>query len=237
MIRSVLETVLVGFSVNHFLVFDGTVDCHLNHLLLASHFPKVDLLLLLGELHEGVIAHEGEGTTLVGVSPCSAHPMNICSRADLSLALNRFTVVDDQSHRADIDSPSDGFSAEQHLDLFVSQSGHPRGFAGRAILRVHVFTTHLTDIAALSVNVVDVNVCLACVRSSRVIDDETTSFFAEGRVEDAELRDGVEKDNNLWFRLELRDLFEEVEDDAILVSLATEEVSDAHQSLVLVFGI
>ena len=122
------------------------------------------------------------------------------------LVLGGFVVVDDQCDCPDVDAAADGLRAQQHLDLLVPQLGYPRSFGGRTVLRVDVVLAHLADRSALAVYVIHVDVILARIGGPLVIDHELAALVLQREVELPELWDGVEEDDDLRLRFDLRQL-------------------------------
>lgn len=207
---------LVGFC--YLLVFDEAVNSHLDDFVLALHLLELDLLLLLGQLDEDLAGYEGQGHSLVAVPACPAHPMNVGSRAQFLHFLG-LVVVNDQRNCAYVYAATHSLSAQENLYLLVSEFGDSGGFGGGAVLGVDVEGALPAEVSAVSVDVVDLEVDLACLRSLGVVDDEAVPLLAEEGVELAQLWYGVEEDDDLGFYLYLGHLLQDAQDEFVLVGL------------------
>jgi hypothetical protein len=97
------------------LVLLRTLHCQLYYLLLAFHLLKFYLLLLLCHLHKQQVSHECQRDSLVAVTTCPSHTVDVGGRAHLLLVLNGLAVVNDQGHCPNVDTSADGFGAEHDL--------------------------------------------------------------------------------------------------------------------------
>ncbi len=138
----------------YFLVLLRTFNSGLDDLILSLHLFEFYLLVLLSQLQEQIIFNKSQSNTFIAVSTCSAHSMDICSRAQFFIFL-RFRVVDDKRDCPNINTPSDSLCSQQYLNLFVFEFLDPSSFGSCAIIRMDVIWCIPTDFCTFTVNVIN----------------------------------------------------------------------------------
>ena len=100
-----------------------------------------------------------------------------------------------------------------------------------------MISAHHTLCTALSVDIVNFEVDLPKVGGIGVVDDKSVLFLSEHIVELPKFRDCVEEDDDLRLALSLRNQFESLQNDLLLVLSFRVQVGHSLQPFVLLVGI